>query len=118
MEHEEYPPMSGANTIAVATVLLETGMIPMHEPFTKLSLDAAAGLITVTAECKNGKCKSAAFDNVPAFVFALDVEIPVPGLGVIKVDIAWGGMIYTLVDAASVGLRIDYFTRKKAYGGG
>lgn len=107
MEHEEYPPMSGANTIAVATVLLETGMLPMQEPITKLALDAAAGLVTVTAECENGKCKSVAFDNVPAFVFALDLEIPVPGLGVVKVDIAWGGMIYALVDASSVGLKVE-----------
>lgn len=107
MEHEEYPPMSGANTIAVATVLLETGMVPMQEPITKLSLDAAAGLVTVTAECENGKCKSVAFDNVPAFVFALDLEVPVPGLGTVKIDIAWGGMIYALVDASSVGLKIE-----------
>ncbi|KAK6373203.1 hypothetical protein LTR64_005124 [Lithohypha guttulata] len=107
MEHEEYPPMSGANTIAVATVLLETGMLPMQEPITKLALDAAAGLVTVTAECENGKCKSVAFDNVPAFVFALDLEIPVSGLGVVKVDIAWGGMIYALVDASSVGLKVE-----------
>ncbi|KAJ9633582.1 hypothetical protein H2204_006788 [Knufia peltigerae] len=107
MEHEEYPPMSGANTIAVATVLLETGMVPMQEPITRIGLDAAAGLVTVTAECEGGKCKSVAFDNVPAFVFALDLEIPVPGLGVVKVDIAWGGMIYALVDASSVGLKVD-----------
>lgn len=107
MEHEEYPPMSGANTIAVATVLLETGMVPMQEPVTEIRLDAAAGLIAVKAECAGGKCTSVAFDNVPAFVFALDVEIPVEGLGIVKVDIAWGGMIYALVDASSVGLRIE-----------
>lgn len=107
MEHEEYPPMSGANTVAVTTVLLETGMVPMQEPVTKLSLDTPAGLISVTAECKNGKCKSAAFDNVPAFVFALDLKVPVEGLGTVMVDIAWGGMIYALVDASSVGLKIE-----------
>lgn len=107
MEHEEYPPMSGANTIAVATVLLETGMVPMQEPVTKFSLDAAAGLVSVTAECEGGKCKSVAFHNVPAFVFALDVDIPVPGLGNIKVDIAWGGMIYALVDVTSIGLQVE-----------
>ena len=107
MEHEEYPPMSGANTIATATVLLETGMVPMVEPVTTVALDTPAGLVTVTAECEKGKCKSAAFNNVPAFVFGLDVEVPVPGLGTVKVDIAWGGMIYALVDASSVGLKIE-----------
>lgn len=108
MEHEEYPPMSGANTIAVATVLLETGMVPMSEPTTTLKLDAPAGLVTVTAECAAGKATSVEFRNVPAFVYALDLEVDVPGFehGV-KVDIAYGGMWYCLVDAASVGLAIQ-----------
>ncbi|RYP88194.1 hypothetical protein DL769_000292 [Monosporascus sp. CRB-8-3] len=108
MEHEEYPPMSGANTIATATVLLETGMVPMQEPITNLTLETPAGLVHVTAECEAGKCKSAEFQNVPAFVFALDLEISVPGFDhPIKVDVVWGGMIYALVDAKSVGLDIE-----------
>ncbi|KAF2724198.1 proline racemase [Polychaeton citri CBS 116435] len=107
MEHEEYPPMSGANTIATATVLLESGMIPIQGPTTHLKLDTPAGLVAVDAKCEGGKCKAVSFTNVPAFVFALDREIVVPDLGKIKVDIAWGGMFYVLVDAASVGLQIE-----------
>ncbi|GAD94392.1 proline racemase A precursor, putative [Paecilomyces variotii No. 5] len=107
MESEEYPPMSGGNTICTATVLLETGMVPMEEPITEMLLDTAAGLVGITADCKNGKCKAVEFDNVPAFVFALDYKVQVPGLGTVSVDIAWGGMIYVIVDAASIGLRID-----------
>jgi proline racemase len=107
MESEEYVPMSGSNTICTATVLLETGMVPMKEPVTVLNLDTAAGLVTVKAECEGGKCKSVAFDNVPAFVFNLDYKVLVPGLGEVTVDIAWGGMIYVLVDAASVGMRVE-----------
>lgn len=107
MESDEYVPMSGSNTICTVTALLETGMVPMHEPETTLRLDTAAGLVTVTTECSGGKCKSVAFDNVPAFVFELDYEVEVPGLGVVKCDIAWGGMIYALVDISSVGLKIE-----------
>ncbi|KAJ2989166.1 hypothetical protein NUW58_g3603 [Xylaria curta] len=108
MEHEEYPPMSGANTIATATVLLETGMIPMQEPITNITLDSPAGLVRVKAECEDGKCKSVEFQNVPAFVFALDLEITVPGFDTpVKVDVAWGGMIYALVDVDSIGLAIE-----------
>lgn len=106
MEHEEYPPMSGANTIATATVLLETGMVAMKEPTSHLKLDTPAGLVAVDAECSGGKCTSVSFHNVPAFVFALDVEVAVPGIGAVKVDIAWGGMIYAIVDASSIGLSI------------
>lgn len=118
MEHEEYPPMSGANIIATATVLLETGMVKAHEPTTTLKLDTAAGLVPVTAEFERGKCKSAQFDNVPAFVFKLDLEVDVPGLGVIKADIAWGGMIYAIVDVTQLGLTIssENGTRLVEYG--
>ncbi|KAM0424394.1 hypothetical protein ACHAPT_010314 [Fusarium lateritium] len=107
MESEEYAPMSGSNTICTATVLLETGMIPMKEPVTELSLDTAAGLVTVTAECEAGKCKNVAFDNVPAFAFELDYKVEVPDIGTVSVDIAWGGMMYVVVDAASVGLKVE-----------
>src|SRR5215475_10910358 len=39
MESTDYPPMSGSNTICIVTVLLETGMLPMREPVTTLTLD-------------------------------------------------------------------------------
>lgn len=108
LESDEYPPMSGANTICTATVLLETGMLEMKEPVTELTLEVAAGLIGITAECENGKVKTVAFDNVPAFVYVLDHKVNVLGLGVVSVDIAWGGMHYVLVDAASVGVAIKH----------
>ncbi|CAG9948582.1 unnamed protein product [Clonostachys rosea f. rosea IK726] len=107
MESEEYAPMSGSNAICTATVLLETGMIKMQEPITIVKLDTAAGLVTVSADCEGGKCKAVAFDNVPSFVFALDFEVDVPGLGKILVDIAWGGMLYALVDIRQTGLKIE-----------
>lgn len=107
MESEEYAPMSGSNTICTATVLLETGMVSMREPITELSLDTAAGLVNVRAECSDGKCRTVEFDNVPSFPSALDLPIEVPGLGVVNVDIAWGGMWYALVDASSIGLQVD-----------
>jgi proline racemase len=106
MESEYYVPMSGTNTICTVTALLETGMLPMREPVTKLTLEAPAGLVPVTAQCRNGKCVSVTFDNVPAFVFALDRHVEVPRLGTVKVDVAYGGMIYALVDARSLGFEV------------
>ena len=107
MEFDYYVPMSGTNTICTVTALLETGMIPMQEPVTELTLEAPAGLIRVRAACRNGKCESVTFDNVAAFVFALDHAVDVPGLGRITLDVAYGGMIYAIVDAASVGFKLD-----------
>lgn len=103
MESEEYPAMSGGNTICVATVLLETGMVPMREPVTDLVLESPAGLIKLRCECRDGKVLSVRFVNQPAFVYHLDAPVEVEGLGTVMLDVAWGGMAYAIVDAASVG---------------
>ena len=57
MESADYPAMSGSNTICVVTVLLETGMLPMQEPLTELTLEAPAGLVRVRAECRDGRVR-------------------------------------------------------------
>ncbi len=106
MEHTEYPGMSGTNTICVVTVLLETGILPMSEPITTLTLEAPAGLIKVEAGCKNGKVESVTFRNVPSFAVYLDTTIDVPGLGLVRVDVAYGGMFYVIAEAADFGLRL------------
>lgn len=107
MEHTEYPMMSGGNTIAVATVLLETGIIPMKEPYTDFTLEAVGGLIGIHAECKDGKCTSVKFKNMPAFSVYQDAVIEVPTLGKVTVDVAWGGMFYVIADVRQFeGLKI------------
>ena len=106
MEQTEYPPMSGTNTICVTTVLLETGMLPMREPVTDLVLEAPAGLVKVRAECANGKVTNVTFQNVPAFAVHLDAKVEVPTLGMVTVDVAYGGMFYVIADAAPFGLRL------------
>ncbi|MFT5449573.1 MAG: proline racemase, partial [Gammaproteobacteria bacterium] len=104
MEQSEYPPMSGSNTICVTTVLIELGLVEVHEPVTTLVLEAPAGLITVHASVQDGRCTSVSFDNVPAFVGQLDARIDVPELGEITVDVAYGGMWYAIADADALGI--------------
>jgi proline racemase len=106
MEQAEYPGMSGSNTICVATVLLETGMLPMREPLTELTLEAPAGLIHVQAACADGKVTRVTFRNVPAFAAYLDAVIEVPHLGPVTVDVAYGGMFYVIADAEPLGVRL------------
>ncbi|WP_292167645.1 proline racemase family protein, partial [Mesorhizobium sp.] len=106
MEPTEYPPMSGSNTICVATVLLETGMVPMQEPETRFNLDMPGGVIEVRAECRDGKCVSITLRNAPAFAERLDASIEVEGLGTLTVDIAYGGMFYAIVDAKALGFSV------------
>ena len=57
MEPEDTPPMSGSNSICVATVLLDTGIVPMAEPETRLTLEAPGGMVEIMAECRNGKAE-------------------------------------------------------------
>jgi proline racemase len=106
MEHTEYPGMSGTNTMCVTTVLLETGMVPMREPVTQLTLESPAGLIDVSAACVGGKVQQVTFRNVPAFAVHVDKKIEVPQLGTVTVDIAYGGMFYVISEAAPLGLRL------------
>jgi proline racemase len=106
MEQVEYPGMSGTNTMCVVTVLLETGMLPMVEPVTELTLETPAGLIRVRADCADGKVLAVTFRNVPAFATHLGAPVEVPELGTVTVDVAYGGMFYVIADAAPFGLRL------------
>jgi proline racemase len=107
MEPTEYPAMSGSNTMCVATVLLETGMVEMHEPETTLRLEAPAGIVEVTATCRDGKCESVELTNVPCFAEHLDAALEVDGLGTLTVDVAFGGMWYAIADAKALGFALE-----------
>jgi proline racemase len=103
MEPADTPPMSGSNSICVATVLLDTGIIAMQEPETKMILEPPAGLIEVTATCRNGKAERISVKNVPSFADKLDAALEVEGLGTLTVDTAYGGDSFVIVDAHALG---------------
>ncbi|NRB19794.1 MAG: proline racemase family protein [Rhodobacteraceae bacterium] len=106
MEPEDTPPMSGSNSICVATVLLDSGIIPMLEPETHLTLEAPGGLVRVRAECRNGKAERIFVQNVTSFADQISVPLEVPGLGTITVDTAYGGDSFVVVDAKALGFDI------------
>jgi proline racemase len=107
MEPEDTPPMSGSNAICVATVLLDSGIIPMIAPVTEMVLEAPGGLIRVRAECRDGKAQSITVQNLPAFVGEVGVMLDVPGIGELAVDTAYGGDSFVVVDAQSLGFNLD-----------
>ncbi|RYE44515.1 MAG: hypothetical protein EOP24_24170 [Hyphomicrobiales bacterium] len=106
MEPEDTPPMSGSNSICVATVLLDTGIIPMTEPETRLVLEAPGGIVEVVAECRNGKAERITVTNVPSFADKLGATLEVEGVGTLTVDTAYGGDSFVIVDANALGFRI------------
>ena len=106
MEPEHTPPMSGSNSICVATVLLNTGIVKMQEPVTEFILEAPGGLVPIKAFCENGKAKSIEIQNVASFADKLDVDLEVKGIGTLKVDTAYGGDSFVLVNAKELGFEI------------
>jgi trans-L-3-hydroxyproline dehydratase len=107
MEPADTPPMSGSNSICVATVLLETGIVPMQEPETKLVLEAPGGVVEVTATCREGKAERISVRNVPSFADRLDAVIEVAGVGTLTVDTGYGGDSFVIADARSLGFAIS-----------
>jgi len=106
MESADYPAMSGSNAICVVTTLLETGMLAMVEPETRVVLDTPAGLVTAVAICRDGKCEWVTLEAMPCFAAKLDAAIEVPGHGTLAADIAYGGCFFALVDAAALGFAL------------
>lgn len=107
MEPADTPPMSGSNSICVATVLLDTGIVPMTVPKTKLTLEAPGGLVRVVADCEQGKVRRITLTNVPSFAQELGARLEVPGLGTLIVDTAYGGDSFVIVDAAKLGFQLE-----------
>lgn len=106
MEPEDTPPMSGSNSICVATVLLDSGILPMTEPVTKLVLEAPGGVVEVTAECRNGKAERITVRNLPSFADRLGAVIEVEGVGTLTVDTAFGGDSFVIADGRALGFSI------------
>ena len=106
MEPADTPPMSGSNSICVATVLLETGIVPMTEPETHMVLEAPGGLVEIVAECRDGKAQRIHVTNHASFADRLDAMIEVEGIGSLRVDTAHGGDSFVLVSAERLGFAL------------
>ena len=107
MEPEHTPPMSGSNSICVSTVLLDSGIIPMQEPVTEMVLEAPGGLIRARAECANGKAQRIFVQNVPSFAGQMGAALEVEGVGTLRVDTAYGGDSFVVVDAPALGFAMQ-----------
>ncbi|GAA1198133.1 proline racemase family protein [Prauserella alba] len=100
-------PMCGHGTIGTATVLVETGMVAVTEPVTRVRLDTPAGLVVADVAVRDGHAESVTIKNVPSFSHVLDQRVDVPGFGRVGCDIAFGGNFYAIVDLDELGLPFD-----------
>ncbi len=106
LHNEGFSTMCGHGIIALVTVALETGMIELSGNKPVIRIDTPAGLVTAEAKVENGRVREVSFVNVPSFVFALEEGVDVPGLGQVRVDIAFGGAFYAFCSAKSLDLRL------------
>ena len=104
IHNEGYSTGCGHAVIALTKVFVETGLISMNEPETEVKMDVPSGFIRSYAKVKNGQVTGVRFENVPSFIQSLDTEVDVPGLGMIKYDLAFGGAFYVFVDVAQLDL--------------
>ncbi|MEU6968590.1 proline racemase family protein [Kitasatospora aureofaciens] len=100
-------PMCGHGTIGVATVLVETGMVPVVEPVTTVRLDTPAGLVVAEVRVEGGAAKAVTIRNVVSYAVALDRKIEVPGYGTVGYDLAYGGNFYAILPLAGLGLPFE-----------
>lgn len=104
MHNEGYSTMCGHGIIAIAKLAVETGLVAAREPVTTVRIDSPAGLITAYAAVQGGQVAAVRFHNVPSFVVSLDDTVDVPGLGLVRYDLAFGGAFYAYVLAADAGV--------------
>ena len=107
MDSGGYLNMCGHGSIGTATVAVETGMVPVTEPYTDVVLEAPAGLIRARVRVENGRAREVSFLNVPAFLYRENLQLELGEYGTVPFDISFGGSFFALVDAQAVGLAIE-----------
>jgi proline racemase len=100
-------PMCGHGTIGVATVLVETGMVPVSAPVTTVRLDTPAGLVEAEVRVEGGAARGVTLRNVDSFAVSLDRSVTVEPWGKVGYDLAYGGNFYAIVGLDALGIGFD-----------
>ncbi len=99
--------MCGHGSIGVASMVTETGMVEVKEPYTEVTLDTPAGLIKTLVHVVDKKAIDVTITNVPAFLYKRDIVVNIAPYGDITLDVAFGGSFFALVDADKINVAID-----------
>ncbi|WP_096190425.1 proline racemase family protein [Evansella halocellulosilytica] len=117
MHNEGFSTMCGHGIIAVVTAGIEIGLLPKKEHDSPYVIDTPAGKVTATAFCEGSTVKAVSFENVPSFMYYPDFPVHLRGTS-LKVDIAFGGAFYAVVQADDLGVNvtIDQLNKLKSFG--
>lgn len=107
MDSGGYLNMCGHGSIGTSTVAVETGLVKVTEPYTKVVLETPAGIIRAKVKVKNGKALEVSIVNVPAFLYKKNLSINLLDYGKVEFDIAFGGSFFALVDSRKIGIEIN-----------
>jgi 4-hydroxyproline epimerase len=102
-------PMCGHGTIGTITIAIEEGLVQPKLPG-KLRIETPAGLVLIDYKQEGKKVVSVKLTNVPAFLYATNLAVECPVLGIIQVDVAYGGNFYAIVDPQPNFLGLEHFT--------
>jgi proline racemase len=106
IHNEGYSTMCGHAVIALGRWAVDQRLVPVVEPESRVRIQCPCGLVCAKVEVTNGRAGAVRFESVPAFAFALERAVEVPGFGRITVDIGYGGAFYAILPAAQLGLDI------------
>jgi proline racemase len=107
MNNQGYEPMCGHGLIGVVTCLIETGVFAADVPEKTLLLDTPSGLVRAVARVEEKRVLGVAFENVPAFALQLDAQLLLADGKSLRIDIAFGGNFFALIDAGEAGVRLE-----------
>lgn len=90
-------PMCGHGTIGTVTIAIEEGLVkPRKEGM--LRLETPAGLVLVSYVYDGKRVRSVKITNVPSWLDAEKLQVECPDLGMITLDVAYGGNFYAIID--------------------
>lgn len=90
-------PMCGHGTIGIVTFGVENGLIRPRTPG-RFIADVPAGAIALDYVQEGARVKSVRIRNVASYLAAEGVEIDAPDFGPLKLDIAYGGNFYAIIE--------------------
>ena len=99
-------PMCGHGTIGMITFGIEHGLIRPRTPG-RLKVEVPAGVLDIAYETEGDRVTSVRIRNVPAYLAAEGIEIDVPGLGPLSVDVSYGGNYYAIVEPQGAYTGLD-----------
>lgn len=99
-------PMCGHGTIGMITFGIEHGLIRPRTPG-RLKVEVPAGVLDIAYETEGDRVTSVRIRNIPAYLAAEGIEIDVPGLGPLTVDVSYGGNYYAIVEPQGAYTGLD-----------